>query len=151
MTEVDKAYLAGIIDGEGWIRLHKHTKKGVNYYHPEIGIGNTEIGWLESLRATWSSVGHIYYIQPKRSQWQPSANWMITGKQALFVLSEILPYMRMKTGLAEVVLAFRHVEKGKLRSEEEKAKIGELYTQTKKLIKRNTHVLDRVPLVAVTH
>ena len=109
LTEVDKAYLAGLIDGEGCISVYKVRNKqckngfsikcnlrinmvdaeAIDYFHKKIGIG---------------SVHRIIKGGNRRQQKLWSIN---SGSQVSAVLKEILPYLKIKVKHAQNLLEFR--------------------------------------------
>ena len=109
LTDMDKAYLAGLIDGEGCISVdkvrNKQCKNGfsikcnlrinmvdaeaIDYFHKKIGIG---------------SVHRIIKGGNRRQQKLWSIN---SGSQVSAVLKEILPYLKIKVKQARNLLEFQ--------------------------------------------
>lgn len=108
LSETEKAYLAGIIDGEGHIALHHHSKKGKpgNYYYViHVAVVNTSTTlkkWFErhmSKNATFF-ISH----RENRPQWRDCWHWTMNGAQQCMVfLREISPYLIIKKKQAELL------------------------------------------------
>ena len=103
MTEPEAAYLAGLIDGEGTVTLTRREKAAQRTI--TITIANTERDLLEySMHIIGTGV-----ISSKRTQKMhhiPSFGYRITGRQALSVLQQIVPYLHSyKKQRAEFALA----------------------------------------------
>jgi len=91
LSVCDAAYLAGIIDGEGTITLtRKH--RGENR-RPVVSISSTELPLLRYVHAAIGS-GRITSKACSRPHHSPSFAYVITGRQALLVLSQISSYLR---------------------------------------------------------
>src|ERR1700749_164720 len=114
MTDLGKAYLAGIVDGEGTVNLTRvHTKgKTRQYrYHQRILVVNTHIGLLHALREI-AGVGGVYESKnAPRYGWNPVGRWYVTGEQARYLIAELLPFLVIKREVAEAVLGFEPIAK----------------------------------------
>lgn len=105
------AYIAGIIDGEGYVTVIKvydhHGTVGVLGYRPYIGVSNTNrdlLLWLQDV----TGFGSIKistrgkHEKNSRTAWK----WGIWSLQAKQVLEAALPYLIIKKRQAELVLEF---------------------------------------------
>jgi hypothetical protein len=100
------AYLAGIIDGEGWIGLTRHTNKEVRSGYtiiPVISIHMVGKQAIETIYEMFENVGlPSYYIHL-----QTSSRWSIKGrKRVVPVLEALLPHLRIKKAQAQLVLEY---------------------------------------------
>jgi hypothetical protein len=113
LTDTECAYLAGIIEGEGCIRIDRvRTKKGATYtgWRPTVHVtqkGNELIQSLNNIFPGQIITCHSSdsrHVDNRRIAW----NW---GK-AYTLLEKILPYMRgPKRKQADVVLRFHtHIQ-----------------------------------------
>jgi hypothetical protein len=104
LTEVEKAYFAGIFDGEGTIGYYQR-KRG--YYQIQLAITNTDFGlltWIQSVVPYgFTRVRESRRDHPSRlPQWE----WTLTAKaEAHEVLTELRPYLRVKGRQADVLLS----------------------------------------------
>lgn len=104
-SETDKAYLAGLIDGEGHITLTiGKTKGGTRRYTLHIGVTNTHRATLEALAEEWN--GNLT-AQRLRKDGQRAAS-MVTwaARKAESVLLAVQPYLRIKAEQCRVALDF---------------------------------------------
>ena len=112
LTEAEKGYLAGIIDGEGCIRLARKKKKKINVYVACVIVTNTNLELLQFLKDT-TAIGIIYkYEKAGKQNWNPCHRWQIVTKQARELLEILLPYLRLKKEVARLVLSSPIISKG---------------------------------------
>ena len=105
-TEVDRAYLAGLIDGDGCIMatIERHGEKKFGFrVRVEIKITQKESSLLTSLQKQYN-VGRI---APNRT----TCDWIVRDKQQVWLLLGIFaPYTRAKVkqvAIAREILAAR--------------------------------------------
>ena len=135
------AYLAGIIDGEGCIRLAKLNDKRTTV-HPSVNCGMTQAAPVELLHQTFG--GSVTWKQPtckNASPCKPLLYWYASGaNSAAKVLRQLYPYLRAKKEQAAIVLdfCFNKVDGRKAGgvSQEEHRWREELYWKVKKLNQR---------------
>ena len=106
-TETDKAYLAGLVDGEGSIIIrHNHGNGNIQGLSlvVQVAMANTLVlEWAKSLYG-----GQVYTYRDKRNDsWKPITHWHISARQALSLLGDIYPYMRVKANEACVAIDFQ--------------------------------------------
>jgi len=103
MKGTEKAYAAGLIDGEGCI--HAVDAKRSHHCALIVSVTNTDLDMLFWLQERWG--GHVKLHGPAshkrncKTTWQ----WAITSKAAEKLLRDIYPYLRTKRLRAE--LGFR--------------------------------------------
>lgn len=117
LTETEKAYIAGFIDGEGSIPFCIHYKKQIPHRAmPMIEIGNTNreiMNWL----ATKINGSAKWIIPPKVNRSSMPKDYVsrisatyhlsITGRFRIeSLLKGILPYLQIKQQLAKIALQF---------------------------------------------
>lgn len=101
-------YVAGIIDGEGTIRIHKtkpYKKNGnKNYtYSAGIGVGMVEKIIPELLKETFGGSIHEECVPERRSIWR----WQVSGRMSVYkILEELAPYLIVKREQALAVMEF---------------------------------------------
>lgn len=106
LSEIEKAYLAGIIDGEGCIMLQRRTHRGVNkpIYALYVSIGNTSPSlkqWLDE-RIPTKTYNHI--LSSKNPKHREGYNWILAGnRQVMVFLREIMPYLVIKKEQAQLL------------------------------------------------
>lgn len=99
MEKVEKAYLAGIIDGEGTVTLMKHHRNETPT--PNVVVANNN---LELLRWIKSRVGGTIVSKKKYSpHHHDSYAWNVRQDRALRLLHEIKQYLIIKRTQAELI------------------------------------------------
>lgn len=104
MTEIEKAYIAGIIDGEGSIMLQRfHTNQ---YPAPCVSIASTTIELLTWLKDT---IGYGVIIKKKNynpEKHKLSYSFVIKQNNAIKLLEDIYPYLiiESKRKRAELII-----------------------------------------------
>ena len=103
-------YVAGILDGEGSLSIHKADSPGNNSYRLQIVIYGTSIKLMKWLLGNFG--GTFYSRDNNPSGWtktysRPIHKWNISGRanKERFLLG-IIPYLIIKREQAEVALEF---------------------------------------------
>jgi hypothetical protein len=105
-TSEDFAYLAGMIDGEGTITLHRHRQhKRIDWqYRPRVLVVNTHRGVLDSLGQRF---GGKVTIQTRHEFNKTLFMWRIIAMDDIHrVLTGCLPYLIVKRERAVLMLEF---------------------------------------------
>lgn len=105
------SYLAGIIDGEGYIGIKKAAPRidCVNpCYHERVQVRMVRIDALQLLHDVFG--GSLYKEQPHANNGRPLYCWQISDKKASTALTVLLPYLRVKRRVAQIVLRLRRVK-----------------------------------------
>lgn len=98
----DAAYIAGIIDGEGTITLTR-THRG-EHRRPLLSISSTEEPLLLYVRQA-IGVGRITNKACARAHHTPSFTYVVSSRQALAVLSQVVQFLRTyKSARARLLL-----------------------------------------------
>lgn len=102
-TETETAYIAGIIDGEGCISLHKAKKS----YTPRltVTITNTTKGLVDWLCLKFDDNGPQVYLS-KREGRKPVYSMSVTQQKAAICLRRVLGYMRVKDRQAQLGIRY---------------------------------------------
>ncbi len=114
VTETDKAYAAGLIDGEGCISIsrvnYKRTsrKTGGSSIAGTLHIAMTDRAAVDYVRQAFGNVGREATTDKSeryaRLGWKPTYHWVLSTQQAAAVLKEVLPYLRVKRRQAELLI-----------------------------------------------
>jgi len=144
MKATDKAYIAGLVDGEGCITIYKrkngHFPKAGKpwYYQPVVTIGNTDKRMLDFVVDRCK--GWITKPKPQRSHWKQSYCWFISGEAMRSFLRDIIPYLVIKRKQVEIILSFpNYIDRGwggktsVGRSQQELEKQTNLWTEMRRL------------------
>lgn len=99
LTDVEAAYLAAFIDGEGSIFIRVDNKR--KYYQPIVKIGVTHPIIVDLC----NRYGGIWiYDEPKKRANKPIYIWWWTSKMIRHYLPQILPFLKMKQEQAKILL-----------------------------------------------
>lgn len=101
MKEEEKAYLAGVVDGDGTIYMSKVTRKDHAkgfLYIPGLGIGKSSRELIEKVS---SLLDGSMYSRGKNYRWYCNSR-----NRCSKAIPNILPYLRSKKEQAETVLKF---------------------------------------------
>ena len=96
---LSNAYVAGLLDGEGWIGLA--TSKG--YYRGRVTVGMTLPArqTLYDLESRWG--GSVGMTRAATEKWAEAWAWTVEGAQARELLGAVLPHLRIKAKQAVLV------------------------------------------------
>jgi len=97
----DRGYIAGLIDGEGSIRIRLSSGR---YSNLEMTVTNTHKATLDWLAATVGGRVHLHHAGDGRTKtcWR----WKTASLRARAVLKAISPRLRIKHRHAEIIRAF---------------------------------------------
>lgn len=101
MTEIDLAYLAGIIDGEGCISIVKYPW---GHFNCRISVVNTDVRLMVWLQESWG--GGLSTPRQVKPHWKPTMMWILSGEKAVDLIKELQPYLMLKKEQAEVFLSY---------------------------------------------
>lgn len=106
LSESEKGYLAGIMDGEGTISFcRKRNTSGRYVYRLTVSIANTSCNLLTWLKE--SLPGSAHFIRPDGHNHygkKPCYHWILSGnRQCLVFLRELSPYMVIKQRQAQLM------------------------------------------------
>ena len=111
MKQVELAYLAGIIDGEGCISFARRLKK---YITPTLQVTNTNRDLIDWLHVCLG--GNVYRRKDDRPTRKESWLWSVAGQKALLIIRDIRPYLLVKRKQADIVLALPRYAPGRDKS-----------------------------------
>lgn len=105
MSDVDLAYLAGLLDGEAHIGINKVRQKTYknNGYQLRVAVCITDRSIAEYLHETY---GGTFVVSP-RKRGKMAYHWSLCANQALDLLCRILPFLRIKKLNAELGILFQ--------------------------------------------
>lgn len=102
MSKLTAAYLAGLIDGEGYLGFTVNKSRERTSYQPVMKVAMTDekiIRWLQS-----SFGGSFFTRTPDNPKHKISYWWDINGKNLKAILFKINPYLRLKKPQCEILL-----------------------------------------------
>lgn len=101
-------YLAGIIDGEGYIGISRDNRRYTHRrrYVTRLTISNTNLALLEAIRA-FVGGGHIYPMKQQQSHHTPAWQYVIQDRATLKrVLLAVHPHLIIKKAQAAALIQF---------------------------------------------
>lgn len=102
LTEVQLAYLAAMIDGEGHISIVKVNPKDQNIpvYRLILGITNTNIDLLRTLQAETANTGYVTVHKKNNPKWKDTGHLLWNQGAAGVILKAVLPLLKLKQARA---------------------------------------------------
>lgn len=88
------AYLAGMVDGDGFVTITHSTRNGKEYFAPQIGISGTLRAPHDLAASIWG--GAVYQYLPKNVRHRPQFQWQRQGEIAVRVIKALSPYLLLK-------------------------------------------------------
>jgi len=106
MTEIELAYLAGIIDGEGCISLYGRGKRceDGSWKRFTVGISVGMVDYEIPCLLRDSFGGGLCQHPPRGISRKPQWLWSISHRKAFKVLILLKPYLRIKAAQAEIAI-----------------------------------------------
>lgn len=101
--ETTLAYLAGMIDGDGFITITRSVRKGREYFGAQVGISGTRAEPHYLAASIWG--GKIHRYEPSNPLHRAQFQWQRMGKKAVEVINAIYPYLLVKKEHAELAVA----------------------------------------------
>lgn len=110
LSETEKAYLAGLVDGEGSLGLYKTKKSVLTRFNLVTNTDTKLIKYVEDLVGT----EFTYWAEKEKWNRQRCCMIQIQHRELMqIILVALLPYLVSKRGKAELVLAFIDERLGK--------------------------------------
>lgn len=114
LTEVEKAYMAGFLDGEGCFtafitkrrcknktRIYEYTS--ILYFIQILVVEEEPIRWLKEV----TGQGYLFQRKRREKRYQDLWGWRVSNAPACEVIEQIFPYLKIKRRQAEIFLALR--------------------------------------------
>lgn len=96
------AYMAGVIDSDGYITIHRSTRRGRSYFAPQIGVAGTRRQPHDLATSLWG--GNVNAYTPKNPRHRIQFQWQRTGASAASAIDDLLPFLRVKEEQAWLAL-----------------------------------------------
>lgn len=111
-TETDKAYFAGLLDGEGHIGITLAKPRGARSdwrtHAVIVTLSNTHTDTLTWAQTLWPTAKGTLVIRTQSKQRVPIGNLRWSSAAAGVVLRDVVPYLRIKVSQATIALQFIH-------------------------------------------
>ena len=110
--ELKAAYLAGVLDSDGWFTIHRNSKPSLGKhfvnpcYSPRVGVNQVERQACELALAMYGGTIHVidYSKTQNRFSQKPMWNWNSNADTIEVMLEELIPHLRIKVQQAKVLL-----------------------------------------------
>ena len=110
MIKTDRAYLAGLIDGEGCICISSSKNKlDVDIWSLRLQIEMTD---YDVLKWVQGQAGGTMSCRDRNPEWKIIWRWSLCGKQIAILLAKILPYLKIKSNQAKLAIEFASLLRG---------------------------------------
>lgn len=96
------AYLAGIIDADGYITITRSIRKDSIYHGPQVGIAGTRREPHDLASSLWG--GKVSRYVPRNLEHRAQFQWSRMGAAAVPVIEAVYPHLRMKQQQAALAL-----------------------------------------------
>lgn len=113
MKDIDLAYVAGILDGEGCISITKIRPKNTNLHNPCYGL-QIRVSMVDKaipLLCQSFFGGYLWQKPPRNEKEKPQWKWAVQSKEAVKCLNLLLPYLRSKKNEAELAIKFWEIKR----------------------------------------
>ena len=112
MEDIQLAYLAGIMDADGWFTIRRSTYQmrvrkdaGAPVFSEKLGIKQVQPEAIDMLYSAFGGYRRMEKSSAKNGR--PLHSWTVTDKQAAAVALALLPYLRIKRAQAGLLLELR--------------------------------------------
>lgn len=100
--QITLAYLAGVIDSDGYITINRSTRQGVTYFGAVIGVSGTRRQPHDLAASLWGGTVRLYV--PANPRHRGQFQWSRTGAAAAAAILDVQPYLRVKAEQAHIAL-----------------------------------------------
>ena len=91
MTDIEKGYIAGLIDGEGTVTLTRQ-KASQKFRYPVLEMTSTTLPMLEKLKEL-AGGGAISNQKKYSENWKQSWHYQLRGDKVIALLDEVKEYL----------------------------------------------------------
>ena len=95
------AYLAGMIDGDGYITINQSRHGSSFYFGPQVGIAGTRREPHDLAASIWGGKVGVYH---SKSGHRPQFQWSRQGSPAVPIIEALRPYLLVKREQADLAL-----------------------------------------------
>jgi len=120
LNKEDLAYTAGIIDGEGCIKVYKVNAETINRPNNRYTLG-IQVNMVDKKVVKWlhNNFGGYFYLHPanikNHPNWRDSYRWYLQNQHCIKFLNLILKYLKIKQKQAIYALEFLKLESGDIK------------------------------------
>ncbi len=103
-----KAYLAGFIDGEGYVglvRVNDPRTTTKRYHTARLDVANTKREVLDEFKNLYG--GTVKEIIRKNKHHKTAYHWVLSNQKVFLLLEDVYPYLRLKKPQADVLFMLK--------------------------------------------
>lgn len=107
--KISRAYLAGLIDGEGSLSIYRRNSNQTIKpftFSPVFKIGMTGKSSAEIIRHIHQKYGGEIWIRDYDNGYKPCTMLAIRGKEVLNILKDIFPFLIVKKSQARIIYEY---------------------------------------------
>jgi hypothetical protein len=109
ITAVERAYAAGMVDGDGWFSIPTYRYKTYTRYALKVGITSNQRQHIEWFVERWG--GKVYERHGNHLTKNHTFEWMLHANQAERFAKDILPHLVLKKHHARIGIAFQGLQR----------------------------------------
>src|SRR2546426_9589143 len=109
LSLVEKAWLAGVIDGEGSVLIsktaaHRYSRRGF-FYRPKLEIANSNKEFMDKVLRIIGK-GSVNLCKERNPEWKDK--WQYNGASGVLrgILPQVLPHLLIKREVAKKMLEY---------------------------------------------
>ena len=106
--EVDLAWLAGILDGEGALSVDLKLREGRNYLMPKVRIYNTDVRMIRKTARIYVELGVVFFYnlnKKRKEHYKDQLGICVTSQgSCLKLLEAVKPYLANKQDIAQTII-----------------------------------------------
>ena len=109
LTEAQKGYLAGILDGEGCLSI-RHQKEQRSFY-ATLQVANTDLKMIIYIFDI-TGIGRVHFCKRNQPNRKDAYKWFVTVSKDIYdILDAIYPYLITKRSRADILYRLREIKK----------------------------------------
>jgi len=108
LSDIDAAYIAGFVDGEGCLslcRVNANDPNRTTNYVIRLRVSNTFPGIIDWI-ALKVGFGSVRSTKKYKDHYKQPYEWYLTGRRATVLLKQLYPYLKVKKLQAEVLFEY---------------------------------------------
>ena len=138
LSETQRAYLAGLVDGEGCIVITKmfpKRRKGKFYHVLYVKVSQYNKQFLDYWQRE-TGLGNVHHAGGKNPKRKNDFQWQLGAAQAEELLKSVFDFLMIKKEQAQIALDFRNHKKARYRLTNQEIQNREAYRVALREIKK---------------
>jgi len=140
LSDTQAAYLAGFIDGEGYLGLTKSVRRGGRYdgspaSHVQFRVGITS-PVINQIRDE-CGFGRVIKSLARKPKHKDRLDWIVRASETRLVLPLLIPYLKIKKRQAELLVEYFALPR--TRDDVYRTSLARIYCELSRLNRRGRH------------